>query len=138
MEDAKVAAWFAKADPHGGALAALRQLVLDAGLDEVFKWRSPCYCLGDGNVATLWSFKDRAAIGFFKGTLLPDPQGMLQAPGENSRAMRVLNFTDAAQVALVRDRARPRSAATGRAAQGGAITRAASSRSTGARPPLAS
>jgi hypothetical protein len=42
------------------------------------------------------------------------------------------------QVALVRDRARPRSAATGRAAQGGAITRAASSRSTGARPPLAS
>jgi len=99
MEDAKVAAWFAKADPHGGALAALRQLVLDAGLDEVFKWRSPCYCLGDGNVATLWSFKDRAAIGFFKGTLLPDPQGMLQAPGENSRAMRVLNFTGAAQVA---------------------------------------
>lgn len=98
MEDAKVAAWFAKADPHDGALGALRELVLGAGLEEQFKWRSPCYCLADGNVATLWSFKDRAAIGFFKGTLLPDPQGLLQAPGENSRAMRVLNFTDAAQV----------------------------------------
>jgi uncharacterized protein YdeI (YjbR/CyaY-like superfamily) len=99
MEDAKVADWFANADPHDGALAALRALLRGAGLDEVFKWRSPCYCRDGGNIATIWSFKDRAAIGFFKGTLLPDPQGLLQAPGENSRAMRVLNFTDAAQVA---------------------------------------
>lgn len=99
MTDPKVEAWYAASDPHSGALPALRALLVAAGLDEVFKWRSPCYTQADANIATVWSFKDRAAVGFFKGSLLDDPGGLLQAPGENSRAMRVLNVTGAAQVA---------------------------------------
>jgi uncharacterized protein YdeI (YjbR/CyaY-like superfamily) len=43
-------------------------------------------------VAILWAFKDNCGLGFFKGALLKDPEGLLVAPGENSRAARKMPF----------------------------------------------
>jgi len=81
-------------------LLALRKILLDCGLVETFKWRSPCYTAGTGgNVALVWGFKDSATLGFFKGVLLADPQCLLAAPGENSRSSRVMRFTSTAEIA---------------------------------------
>jgi Uncharacterized protein conserved in bacteria len=74
-------------------LRALRAILLDCGLTEEFKWSSPVYTVDGGNVAILWGFKDNATLGFFKGVLLKDPEGVLVAPGENSRSSRIFKFS---------------------------------------------
>lgn len=79
-------------------LLSLRKLLLDCGLVEKFKWSSPVYIYDGSNVAIIWGFKDRATLGFFKGVLLKDPEGILEAPGENSRSSRVVNFSSLDEV----------------------------------------
>lgn len=79
-------------------LEKLRALALSSGLDEHLKWDKPCYSLRGGNVAILFSFKDACAIGFFKGSILPDPNGALIRPGEHSQAMRMLKFTSVDEI----------------------------------------
>ncbi|WJS86594.1 YdeI/OmpD-associated family protein [Paracoccus sp. TOH] len=79
-------------------LEALRAILLASPLTEEFKWRSPVYTWDGHNVAIIWGFKDRATLGFFKGVLLKDPEGVLEPPGENSRSSRTIDFTDPARV----------------------------------------
>lgn len=79
-------------------LHALRAILRGVGLVEEWKWRSPVYTHDGHNVAIIWGFKDRATLGFFKGVLLDDPEGILQVPGENSRSSRIVNFTDTARI----------------------------------------
>jgi uncharacterized protein YdeI (YjbR/CyaY-like superfamily) len=99
---ARVEAFFAAQDRWRDTLGAVRALLLEAGLHEDFKWRSPVYTVEGANVAILWGFKEYAALGFFKGVLLRDDAGLLEAPGENSRSARLVRFTDTAQVAALR------------------------------------
>lgn len=94
----RIEAFFAQ-DRWQAELGALRAILADCGLMEEFKWRSPCYTVEGRNVAVLWSFRESAALGFFKGVLLKDPDGLLVAPGENSRSARLLRFTDLDQIA---------------------------------------
>lgn len=94
----KIDAFFAGESRWHPELSALRTVLLDCGLTEEFKWRGPCYTCDGGNVATLWRLRENAALGFFKGVLLKDAEGLLVAPGENSRSMRVLKFTAVDQV----------------------------------------
>lgn len=94
----KLDGFFAGQDRWQAELLALRQILLRCGLLEEFKWSSPCYTVDGGNVAILWGYKDNATLGFFKGVLLKDEQGLLMAPGENSRSSRVLKFTDLDQI----------------------------------------
>lgn len=95
----KVEAFFAKAGPWQKELAALRAILLDSRLTEDFKWRSPCYTFQDGNVATIWGLKESCALSFFKGVLLSDVDGILVAPGKNSRSVRMVRFTSVEQIA---------------------------------------
>ncbi|WP_245453265.1 YdeI/OmpD-associated family protein [Aquibium carbonis] len=46
----------------------------------------------------MWGFKEECRLGFFKGVLLKDPEGILVAPGENSRSSRTLNFTGTVEI----------------------------------------
>ncbi|HEV7435100.1 MAG TPA: YdeI/OmpD-associated family protein [Pseudorhizobium sp.] len=94
----KIDAFFSEAGPWQAELGKLRRILLDCGLAEEFKWSSPCYTVDGGNVALLWGFKDSATLGFFKGVLLKDPEGLLVAPGENSRSSRVMRFTALEQI----------------------------------------
>ncbi|PPJ46672.1 hypothetical protein C0075_13570 [Rhizobium sp. KAs_5_22] len=94
----KLDSFFSEAKVWPEELRALREILLDCGLTEEFKWRGPCYTYDGGNVAILWGFKDNATLGFFKGVLLKDEQNLLMAPGENSRSSRVLKFTDLDQI----------------------------------------
>lgn len=92
-------AWFDQTARWGAELGALRAILKASPLTETLKWGKPCYTLGEGNVAILYAFKDTCAVGFFKGSLLSDPNGLLAAPGEHSQAMRMARFTTAEAIA---------------------------------------
>ena len=79
-------------------ISALRPLLLGAGLDETIKWGKPCYSHGAENVAIMQEMKDFLALMFFKGALLDDPDGVLEAQGPNSRSARRVCFSSAEQV----------------------------------------
>lgn len=74
-------------------LTELRKIVLEAGLTEELKWRSPCYTHNKKNIAILGGFKEHCVLSFFQGALLTDPKKVLVKPGENTRAARVIPFT---------------------------------------------
>ena len=76
----------------------LRQLLLDCGLTEEFKWRAPCYCFQGNNVVLIGCFKEYCTLSFFKGTLLQDNNRFLSKPGENSQAMRFFKFTNVQEI----------------------------------------
>jgi uncharacterized protein YdeI (YjbR/CyaY-like superfamily) len=82
-------------------LKLLRNIVLACGLNEELKWKFPCYTLDGHNVLMVSAFKDHAAVSFFKGALLADQHGMLEKPGENSQAMRVIRFTSVTAIRKV-------------------------------------
>lgn len=82
----KVLSWTAE-------LKLLRELVLSAGLTEEVKWGVPCYTLNGKNVCIVSAFKAYASISFFKGALLSDEHNLLQKPGPDSQASRVLKCT---------------------------------------------
>jgi uncharacterized protein YdeI (YjbR/CyaY-like superfamily) len=71
----------------------LRRIVLDCGLDEEFKWSQPCYVFQKSNILLVTAFKEYAALAFFKGALLADPNGILVVPGANSQSVRQLRYT---------------------------------------------
>lgn len=73
-------------------LTRLRAILLESGLDEEVKWGKPCYSLDGGKVALLQGFKHFCALLFPKGALLPDPDGILAKPGENTQAARRVEF----------------------------------------------
>ncbi|MEB3197905.1 MAG: YdeI/OmpD-associated family protein [Candidatus Sericytochromatia bacterium] len=88
-------------------LAALRQLLLEAGLQETVKWGSPCYTLDGKNVAMLGALKDRCTLQFFKGAALRDPAGLLTSPGPNSRHARGFYYRSLDEVRRGLAQARP-------------------------------
>ena len=70
----------------------LREILLEFQLIEEIKWGKLCFTHAGSNVAIFYGMKDYCAIGFFKGALLEDDDGLLVAPGKNSQAMRQLRF----------------------------------------------
>lgn len=79
-------------------LQYLREIVLESDLTEELKWGVPCYTLNKHNVVMLGAYKDNCVISFLKGVLMKDPRGILQKPGENSQAARIIRFTSLDQV----------------------------------------
>jgi uncharacterized protein YdeI (YjbR/CyaY-like superfamily) len=93
----KVDAFLAK-DKWRTELTALRAILLDTPLTEGFKWYKPVYSYDGANLIALAGLKDQCWIHFFKGALLTDPDQLLQKPGENSQAGRVIKFTALDQI----------------------------------------
>ena len=98
--------FFDTADPWPDTMRALRAVLSATPLVETWKWRSPVYCHAGSNVAILWNFRQAATLGFFRGALLTDPEGMLLQHGPNTRAARVARFTSPAEVQEAGDRIR--------------------------------
>lgn len=76
----------------------LRSLILECALEEHVKWGKLCYTFEGGNVVIIYGLKHYCALGFFKGSVLEDPDNLLVSPGKHSQAMRQLRFTDLAQI----------------------------------------
>lgn len=100
MDDrqSRIEDFFAEPGQWQDELLVLRGILQDTHLTEDFKWSSPCYTYDGSNVATLWGMKEYATLSFFKGALLSDPEGLLQAPGANSQSVRFIPFTDLASI----------------------------------------
>ncbi|MBP1849039.1 YdeI/OmpD-associated family protein [Rhizobium halophytocola] len=102
-DDPRIEAYFSKSGRWQSELQALRSLLSETPLVEDFKWRSPCYTFDGANVATIWAMKEACGLSFFKGVLLKDPAGILTAPGDNSRSVRLFRFSSLEQLAPHRD-----------------------------------
>lgn len=79
-------------------LLQLREILLGCNLDEQLKWRSPCFSFQGKNIGIIGPLKEYCTLGFYKGTLLKDPAGLLQLPGPNTRSARVLTFTSTDEI----------------------------------------
>lgn len=97
--DPRVDAYIAGARLWPAELAALRPILLGAGLHEVLKWGKPCYTHAGRNVVILQEMRAHLALMFFAGALLPDPDGVLEAQGPHSRLARRICVTSPAEAA---------------------------------------
>src|SRR5579871_2185387 len=77
---------------------ALREIILDCGLTEGFKWMHPCYSLNGANVVLMHGFKEYCALLFMKGALLKDSKGILIQQTKNVQAARQIRFTNVREI----------------------------------------
>jgi uncharacterized protein YdeI (YjbR/CyaY-like superfamily) len=110
-ENPKVAKYIEGMHAWRAEFETLRPILLQAGLQEGFKWYKPCYAYDGSNVVIFQPFREMCALLFFKGALLEDPDRALREQGENTRSALRLEFRSVADVtkakrtiaALVRD-----------------------------------
>lgn len=95
---ADVEGFIASADRWQAEMIAVRALALGCGLGEALKWGKPCFTHGGANVAILQPFRDECRLMFFKGAILPDPDGVLGSQGQNTQAARVVRLRGLADV----------------------------------------
>ncbi|PIB28675.1 DUF1801 domain-containing protein [Polaribacter uvawellassae] len=79
-------------------LTKLREIILECGLKEEFKWMHPCYTYNGKNILLIHEFKDYCAILFHKGVLLKDPENILVQQTENVQSARQIRFTDLPEI----------------------------------------
>jgi uncharacterized protein YdeI (YjbR/CyaY-like superfamily) len=96
--DPRIDRWLDKDRPWRSEMLRFREILLSSGLDEALKWRAPCYVAHDSNVAILHGLKDHCALGFFRGALIEDRHGHLEAPGPNSRSSRVVRVRSLGEI----------------------------------------
>lgn len=103
MVSPKVAAHVERSQRWREEINGLRPILLSCGLTEQIKWGKPCYTHEGKNVVILQEMKEFLALMFFKGALLDDVEGLLEAQGPNSRSARRIRFTSVADVARLAD-----------------------------------
>ncbi len=73
-------------------MSILRNICLDCGLTEEFKWMHPCYTYQGKNIVLIHGFKDYCALLFHKGALLKDTNHLLIRQTENVQSARQIRF----------------------------------------------
>lgn len=89
--DPRVEAWFGLTDPFRLMVRDWFQRMRDLGPDvrEVLHDGCPTACIGDAAFAYVNAFKAHAAVGFFQGSALPDPGGLLEGEGRRMRHVKL-------------------------------------------------
>lgn len=75
----------------------LRKILLGFPLSEELKWGEPCYTFQGKNVVLIGGFKEYCTLLFFRGALMPDPHGILVAPGK-AQEKRQIRFTSLREI----------------------------------------
>ena len=77
-------------------IRALREYVKRVApkLQESVKWGNGCWVKGNAPVAYVYSAPDHVQFGFFGGSALKDPKGLLQGKGKFVRHIKVLERSD--------------------------------------------
>jgi hypothetical protein len=72
-------------------IRGLRRLVkrVEPELSEAVKWGNGCWVGSNGPVAYVYSAPDYVQFGFFKGSSLNDPRGLLEGKGKYVRHIKV-------------------------------------------------
>lgn len=96
--EAKVDGYLENTKTYGKELTLLREIALETGLIEEFKWKQPSYTFNGSIVFILSEFKNYCAINFFKGSLLKDDENLLVKPGENTSGGRQMRFTSTKEI----------------------------------------
>lgn len=89
--DPAVEAWLAASDPLRLLVAPWfeRLRALGPDLRECLHDHQPTACIGDVALAYVDAFTHHASIGFFFGSSLPDPAGLLQGTGKRMRHVKL-------------------------------------------------
>jgi uncharacterized protein YdeI (YjbR/CyaY-like superfamily) len=98
----KLDAYFDKLKQWKEEFQLLREIVLDCGLVEDFKWMHPCYTYEGKNIVLIHGFKNYCALLFHKGALLKDPRGILVQQTKNVQLARQIRFTGLEQIQKLR------------------------------------
>ncbi|MCB1404936.1 MAG: YdeI/OmpD-associated family protein [Rhodobacteraceae bacterium] len=83
-------------------VARLRQMCLDAGLEESLRWGHPCYRHNGRNLALIGAFQGDFVLTFPDAAILGDDAGLLEPAGPNSQTATTLRF---ASLQALEDRA---------------------------------
>jgi len=75
-------------------LSLLREIILESGLKEEIKWSAPCYSSDGKNILMMSALRESVVISFFHGAEMKDKENILEKPGENSRFVRYMRFTE--------------------------------------------
>jgi hypothetical protein len=89
--------YLAGQDPgNQGLIRALRKFVKRVApqLQESVKWGNGCWVQGKVPVAYVYSAPDHVQFGFFAGSALKDPSGLLQGEGKFVRHIKVRKRSD--------------------------------------------
>ena len=72
-------------------IRGLRRLVhrVEPGLREAVKWGNGCWVGNEGPVAYVYSAPEYVQFGFFRGSSLKDPKGLLEGKGRYVRHTKV-------------------------------------------------
>ena len=72
-------------------IRALRRFVkrVAPGLSEAVKWGNGCWVSSNGPVAYVYSAAEYVQFGFFNGSSLKDPKGLLEGQGKYVRHTKV-------------------------------------------------
>ena len=94
-------------------IRALRRFVkrVAPGLSEAVKWGNGCWVGSNGPVAYVYSATEYVQFGFFRGSSLKDPKGLLEGKGSYVRHIKVREpsgIDERAFAALLKQAARPR------------------------------
>lgn len=81
---------------HRTIIRALRKLVarVRPELEESVKWGNGCWIGDEGPVAYVYAGADHVQLGFFMGSSLTDPRGLLEGEGSYVRFIRLRAATD--------------------------------------------
>ena len=101
--NSKVDSYISELSKFKKEIEQLRDIVLDCGLIEELKWGVPCYMYKKSNIIMLGTFKEFCIIGFLKGVLLNDSEGILSQQGENTQSSRVIKITNAKDIIKLKD-----------------------------------
>ena len=77
-------------------IRGLRRFVKGAapGLSESVKWGNGCWIGKTGPVAYVYSDREYVQFGFFRGSSLTDPKGLLEGKGQYVRHIKVRELSD--------------------------------------------
>lgn len=91
------AAYLAAQSPaHRSILRDLRKFVKRTAprLEEAVKWGNGCWVKGKIPVSYVYCAPDHVQFGFFMGSALKDPKGLLQGSGQYVRHIKVCRRSD--------------------------------------------
>jgi uncharacterized protein YdeI (YjbR/CyaY-like superfamily) len=94
----KLEAFYSRERPFKKELCILRELARKTEARETLKWGSPVYTINGKNVFGIMGFKHHFGLWFFNGVFLKDPEGVLVAAQEETKAMRHWKFTSRAEI----------------------------------------
>lgn len=101
--DPAIEVWFtAQPDELGKVARYWFDVMRRCGSDvrEVIHDDQPTACVGDAAFAYVDAFSRHVNVGFFLGTLLDDPRGLLQGTGKYMRHVKVTPGVDVDRVAV--------------------------------------